>query len=130
VRQISRIVVHHSASARATAVQVIDRWHRDRGFAGIGYHYVIDGDGKLHQGRDLSKLGAHARGFNATSVGVCVTGDNTNPSQQWNEVQCSMLKRVVEALELLFPGALTMGHRDLMNTKCPGLEVKHVLGRL
>jgi len=130
MRQIGRIVVHHSASARDTLIATIDRWHRDRGFAGIGYHYVIEGNGKLRQGRDLSKLGAHARGFNATSVGICVTGDNTNPSQQWSEKQVAMLRRVVDALELLFPGAITMGHRDLKNTLCPGLEVKHVLGRL
>ena len=52
----------------------IDRWHRERGWLKIGYHYVIKRDGTVETGRELEEVGAHAKGHNAISVGICMVG--------------------------------------------------------
>ena len=72
MRNIDSIIVHCSATKAGqdfTAAD-IDCWHRERGFNGIGYHYVIRLDGKLEKGRDVSLAGAHCRGWNERSVGM------------------------------------------------------------
>lgn len=73
-RDTNRVIFHHSLSHDVSA-KTIGEWHVARGFAGIGYHYVVRADGTIERGRDLSCVGAHAYGRNADSVGVCITGD-------------------------------------------------------
>ena len=72
MRNIDSIIVHCSATKAGqdfTATD-IDRWHRERGFNGIGYHYVIRLDGKLEKGRDVALAGAHCKGWNEQSIQV------------------------------------------------------------
>ncbi len=95
-RAINLIVIHCSATpsgktlrnAVENSAQVMDRWHKERGFARspaavrgfspalphIGYHYVIDTTGEVIPGRSLSEAGAHAKDYNAHSVGICLVG--------------------------------------------------------
>ncbi len=95
-RLINLIVIHCSATpsgkplrtAVESAAEVINRWHKERGFArspeavrafstglpNIGYHYVIDLDGRVINGRGLGEVGAHAKDYNAASVGICLVG--------------------------------------------------------
>ena len=76
MRQIKYIIIHCSATAEGKdfGAKDIDRWHRARGWNGIGYHYVIRLDGTIEKGRDVSKVGAHCAGVNSISVGVCYIG--------------------------------------------------------
>ena len=78
MRDWSGVVIHHSLSHDVPWVE-IDRWHRERGFRQIGYHYVIRRDGTIEPGRPLSLIGAHARSpkpsRNTSHIGVCLTGD-------------------------------------------------------
>jgi N-acetylmuramoyl-L-alanine amidase len=129
VRSINKIVVHHSAGSRATTVEQITKMHQARGFTDIGYHFVILWNGKVAKGRDIEKIGAHAKGHNVGSIGVCVTGDNTKPDLFWTEEQISCLRATVQTLCILFPEAEIYGHRDLPGaaTECPGLNVKDLL---
>lgn len=82
------IVVHTSDSSWGTA-EDIDAWHRERGWEMIGYHYVIENgrvsskgrpsltrDGAIEAGRSEDQTGAHARGYNAKSIGICLIGKN------------------------------------------------------
>jgi len=75
MRSIKKIVVHHSASPPETTVEEIDAWHKARGWWGIGYHYVVDHNGEIQEGRPLKKPGAHTKGHNRKSIGICVTGN-------------------------------------------------------
>ena len=68
------IVVHHSASPDVSANE-IDRWHKERGWNGIGYHFVIRKDGSIEPARNWDTAGAHKKGFNTTHIGICVTGN-------------------------------------------------------
>ena len=67
------IVIHHSASPDVSA-NVIDDWHKERGWKEIGYHFVIREDGSLEPARSFEDAGAHALGRNSTHLGVCLTG--------------------------------------------------------
>ena len=73
---VTKLVVHHSASPRMTTTKDdLTRWHLERGFTEIGYHKVIEAEGKIVEGRVETKQGAHAQGANAGSLGVCVVGN-------------------------------------------------------
>lgn len=68
------IVIHHSASPDVPANE-IDRWHKQRGWDEIGYHFVIRQDGSIEPSRNFNKAGAHAIGRNTTHLGICLTGN-------------------------------------------------------
>lgn len=78
MRRIDEIIVHCSATPRGRRVTAkdIDGWHRERGFRCIGYHYVIGLDGEVEE-RAESEAGAHCKGHNARSIGVCYVGGLT-----------------------------------------------------
>lgn len=76
MRKINQIIVHCSATPEGKNFNAndIDRWHKERGFDCIGYHYVIDLDGTIEKGRPIEKVGAHVKGHNSNSIGVCYIG--------------------------------------------------------
>ena len=124
MRPINLIVIHHSASPLSTTREDIAAWHRAKGWRDIGYHFVIESDGRVVPGRPLEEVGAHARGHNASSIGICAVGDNTKLDQRWTVAQVAALCSLVDTMSTQFPGALVRGHRDVMNpgyTECPGL---------
>lgn len=77
MRKIDSIIVHCSATKAGqdfTAAD-IDRWHRERGFNGIGYHYVIRLDGRLEKGRKLICLEHIAKVGMSEVSGSVISGD-------------------------------------------------------
>ena len=104
MRNIDSIIVHCSATKAGqdfTAAD-IDCWHRERGFNGIGYHYVIRLDGKLEKGRDVSLAGAHCRGWNERSVGICYIGgldENGRPADTRTNAQKRVLYQIIMDLQ-------------------------------
>ena len=76
MRSINLIVVHCSATRadHALTTENLESEHRRRGFHGIGYHYYIRRDGTVVPTRPLGQIGAHAKGHNAHSIGICYEG--------------------------------------------------------
>lgn len=129
MRPIDKIIIHctDTPEGRKVTVADIDRWHRDRGFSGIGYHYVIYLDGSVHTGRQLDTPGAHCKGLNARSIGVVYVGgrgrdgktkDTRTPAQRRE------LSKLVAELQARFPGATVHGHREFAAKECPCFDVK------
>lgn len=118
-----RLVIHHSASPRSQTFEAIRTYHLSRGWRDIGYHWVIEGTGRLRVGRPIPELGAHARGLNATSLGVCVVGNNLDVAETWSVEQIHTLRRLVDAVRLLVPTIHVMGHgrAPQQHTDCPGI---------
>lgn len=127
---IRRIVIHHSASPRETTFEQVEGWHLGRGWEAIGYHYLIDGAARVHVGRSLVHQGAHARGANRDSIGICATGDNTVPGREWSHEQRVRLRELVAALRMALPGVQVIGHREVPGaaTACPGEDVAWLRG--
>lgn len=125
MRPINLIVVHHSASALSTTAKRIAVWHARRFKWGTGYHRVIEGDGGVLDGRRVQRVGAHAKGSNTRSIGICVVGDNTNPARKWTIRQEESLADTLTYFCELYIGAKVCGHRDTIGaaTECPGLDV-------
>lgn len=138
MRVIKTIVVHCSATANgsATTAADIDLWHREKGWAKIGYHYVIKADGTVEVGRDLEEVGAHVAGNNANTIGICMIGTDKFTAAQWQA-----LERLRAELNETFPTAGWCGHRDYSPDKngdgvidefewmktCPGFDVRRWL---
>lgn len=128
---IKYLVVHCSASPPNVYVDaaVIDRWHRQRGFFKIGYHYVIKRDGTVDKGRDEEEVGAHAQGYNTGSIGICLAGGTNKAGKAENNFTPEQFKALEAKLEELlkrYPKAEILGHRDLPGVKkdCPSFDVK------
>jgi hypothetical protein len=132
MREIRQIVLHHSASTFGTAL-MIDSWHRDRGWDGIGYHYVVRNgyetarsiydvamDGWIEEGRDVAVSGAHVRGHNAHSIGICLIGEET-----FTEIQFLRTMLFVQSLldEYGLPIKAVVGHGELAPTECPAFNM-------
>lgn len=127
---IDTVVIHHSASTRGVTTREIKKWHVDKGWDDIGYHLVIPLSGRLEEGRPFRFVGAHCHGHNAHTLGICVVGDNTRFGQEWTIGQVDTLKTVVGFARALNPNLRILGHRDLGETKCPGTDLREVLGDL
>jgi N-acetyl-anhydromuramyl-L-alanine amidase AmpD len=130
LREITLIVLHHSASSLNTTLEDIDKWHReDNGWSCCGYHFVIEAAGQLCLGRAIDRIGAHARGRNRCSIGICLVGDNTKRESKWTPAQIQVLTNLLHVLRVMFPKAKVVGHRDLptASTECPGLDVQDLL---
>lgn len=130
-RATDAIVVHCSASVPSadTDVKTIDRWHRQRGFSMVGYHYVIKTDGEIQEGRPLDYVGAHVQGFNSRTVGICLIGGvdaKNKPSDNFTSHQKFSLLTLLKDLSDRFPGAEILGHRDFpgVNKACPSFDVR------
>jgi N-acetylmuramoyl-L-alanine amidase len=127
-RQIDKIIIHCSAtpSYRDVSAADIDRWHRGRGWSEIGYHGVIKRDGTFELGRDIDRIGAHAFGYNRNSIGLCMVGglaDDNLPSPEYTKAQWHRLNQIISQLELQYPDAEVIGHRDVANKACPSFDV-------
>lgn len=119
MRKINLIVLHCSATREDMSCppSLVRSWHLQRGFSDIGYHYYITRDGVVHQGRPLSRQGAHVSGWNEASIGICYEGgldsrcrcrDTRTPQQK------SAMDRLVADLLRRFPSVTrVVGHRDL-----------------
>lgn len=127
-RYINEIIVHCSATreGRDYTVADITRWHKQRGFNTIGYHYVIYRDGSLNLGRDVNLVGAHCTNHNAHSIGVCYIGgcklDGISPKDTRTDAQKTALVNLLKELRRKYPYARIHGHRDFANKACPSFD--------
>lgn len=143
MRKINLLVIHCSATRadRSLTSFDLDTMHRRRGFNGTGYHYYIRRDGTLFFTRPLERIGAHAKGFNEGSVGICYEGGldcGGRPADTRTPEQRAVLLLLVAQLLEKFPGSRVCGHRDLSPDRngngeiepeewiksCPCFEVK------
>lgn len=120
------IVIHCSAtqSDRDYTVEQLLRDHKVRGFRTIGYHFYIRRSGLVTQHRRLLEVGAHVRGLNRCSIGICYEGgldESGKTADTRTPEQKEQLRELLWKLHTLFPHALIVGHRDLPGVKkaCP-----------
>ncbi|SHJ61701.1 N-acetylmuramoyl-L-alanine amidase [Bacteroides stercorirosoris] len=119
MRTIDHIIIHCSATCEGSSLSVeeLEKMHRRRGFRGIGYHYYIRRDGTVVNTRPLEVIGAHCKGNNAHSVGICYEGGldaRGNPKDTRTPEQRSAMHLLVAQLLKRFKNNVCIcGHRDL-----------------
>jgi N-acetyl-anhydromuramyl-L-alanine amidase AmpD len=116
------IVVHCSATGPDADIGAADiaRWHRQRGFDTIGYHFVIRRNGTRETGRPENTVGAHVRGHNLNSIGVCLAGGTNaagKPDNNFTAAQFASLEALLNELRGRYRKARICGHRDLSPDK-------------
>jgi len=140
MRFIDEIIIHNSASEWGNAA-IITEWHIARGWKTIGYHWVIGNsyptqksfqlkmpifshDGRLETGRKLEEIGAHTRGHNKNSIGICIIGKRT-----FSKAQFLTLRKLIKMLKSMFPGAdiKIRGHTEHFSGKtCPNINMNYL----
>lgn len=143
------LVVHTSASRpdMDIGVKEIRKLHMQNGWSDVGYHYIIRRDGTVEKGRTDTTPGAHARGYNLYSLGICLVGGveigegPTPTAEEWYEnystirpkpennytpAQFVSLRKILDDLLVAHPDADILGHRDLpgVNKACPCFDVR------
>lgn len=128
---VKYLIVHCSATMadRDFKAKDIDAWHREKGWAGIGYHYVIDLDGTIEKGRPETKAGAHCYGKNSCSIGICYIGglakDGKTPKDTRTEAQKQSLINLLTELKAKYPKATIHGHCEFASKACPCFDAKN-----
>jgi len=132
MRDIDYIAIHCSAtpSKMDIGVEKIREWHKQRGFNDVGYHYIVRRDGSIELGRNIKKIGAHVKGYNSNSIGICYVGGvdvNNNPEDNRTDAQKATLIMLLDMLQIFFPLAKIQGHRDFkgVTKACPCFDVKN-----
>lgn len=133
-RKIKEIIVHCSATAEGKNVTVSDitRWHKDRGYKTIGYHYVIDLQGAIKEGRSVNMIGAHCEGRNTYSIGVCYVGGCDSSGKKAKDTRTSAqkesLRKVVQELIDIYhlTPAQVHGHYEYANKACPSFKIEEL----
>jgi len=120
MREIKRIIVHHTATPQTTTVESIRGYHMNSlGWRDIGYHYLIAQD-MIRLGRPVHIQGAHCSGNNEDSIGVAVIGDYRYGKDDFDSGTLAIL---LEDLCRQYPGVRIFGHKELANTLCPGEQI-------
>ena len=136
MRRIDLIVIHCSATRcnQSFPVTALIRCHADR-FGFTGYHYYITRDGETYQTRHEQLVGAHAKGYNSHSLGVCYEGgldSHGRPADTRTPKQKRALLKLLKRLKKEHPQAQILGHRDLPKVKkaCPCFDARAEYQRL
>lgn len=133
MRKIKEIIIHCTATPEdvPVSVETIKRWHtQERGFADIGYHFVIGLDGSVHLGRSVEIIGAHCQGHNSNSIGIAYVGgldkttkapkDTRTPAQK--KALVDLCTRLLERFNLttsdIYP------HCQFSNKACPCFDIQ------
>ena len=132
MRAISLIVVHCSATRedKSFTEHDLDVCHRRRGFNGVGYHFYIRKNGDIKSTRPLERIGAHARGFNSESIGICYEGglnEEGHPADTRTYAQKCALLDLLRQLKIDYPDARILGHYQLapsVHKACPCFDAR------
>lgn len=138
MRPITEIIVHCTATrpdwwANKTTSQKVTEvklWHiRDRGWRDIGYHFLIDRNGTVAQGRPLDQVGAHTQGKNTGTIGISLFGGYEGAAtdafeEHFTEEQDASLRSLIEKLREDYPTIHTIsGHNQYAAKACPCFDV-------
>ena len=136
MRKIDKIIIHCSATpeGRDVKMETIKSWHvKGRGWSDIGYHFVIELNGGVKIGRPLEKIGAHTKGHNATSIGICYVGGidkDKKAKDTRTEQQKESLRELIDILCDEYPDATIHGHNEFSAKACPSFDVSKEYGEL
>ncbi len=128
---LTTIVVHHSAlPLHDGPLEIQEKHMHTKGFADIGYHFVIGVSGEIYAGRDLHVRGAHTGGHNTGTIGVVLLGNFEERTPF--EAQLISLKVLSDCLRDVYALTHLAGHRDFQPgvTLCPGVHLEALLPEL
>lgn len=127
IKNIALIVLHHQCGKGQTVRQIHDYHKNTLKWAGIGYHYFIDFNGNVFQGRPIEFIGSHCKGNNTNSIGICFEGDFRKDKITPEQIAAGKeLIKYIQEVQLKST-VNVLNHNDLYATQCPVLNLKEVL---
>lgn len=130
MRDINKIILHCSATREGQDIstETIRGWHvNERGWSDIGYHFVVLLDGTVDKARPVERQGAHVRGHNKGSIGICYIGGcdaDMNPKDTRTDLQKDSLTELISYLMDSYEDATLHGHNEFSSKACPSFNVK------
>ena len=132
MRQINKIIIHCADTPEGKVFDSTDikKWHLERGFSDIGYHYVILLDGTIETGREIKRSGAHTKGHNLNSIGICYIGGKNKEFTESKDTRTCEQKDsfdyLLNTLIRIYPDCEILGHYQATETskKCPSFDAK------
>ena len=134
MRTIDKIILHCAATKEGHDIktETIKSWHvKGNGWSDIGYHYVIELDGTVKKGRPMHRSGAHTKGHNTGSIGVCYIGGidiEKKPKDTRTEAQRTAMDELINELLTEYPNATIHGHNEFSAKACPSFDVQKEYG--
>jgi len=133
MRKINKIIIHCTATAEGKdySVETIRGWHLKRGWRDIGYHFLIQRDGTVEEGRPIEQSGAHTKGHNWDSIGISYVGgvEAKRTNGKWKAKDTRTDEQKDSLLDLICQlhdtyGGVVYGHRDFSSKSCPCFDAK------
>lgn len=131
MRKIDKLIIHCTATpeGRKTTLEEVTLWHKKRGFRTIGYHFLIHLNGDISTGRPENEIGAHCKGYNSNSIGICYVGgvdSNFKPKDTRTHEQKLALNTLINKLKYKYPMATTHGHYEFSKKACPSFKIEEL----
>ena len=129
-RKINKVIIHCSDTKinQKFSARDIDNWHKKRGFREIGYHFYIGLDGKIEEGRNLNEVGAHCKGQNENSIGICFEGGKNEDGSKWDsplQMQLEAFEALNDYLWFVFQRQLPIhAHNEFSSKTCPNFDIE------
>lgn len=133
---INRITVHHTAVSslamrtESDAIKMMNtlrNGHVSRGWADIGYHYAIDPQGRVWEGRPLSWQGAHVENQNPHNLGIVLMGNFDQQSPTADQLAALDGFVAAQARRFRIPLDRIRTHQELAKTACPGRNLQRYM---
>jgi N-acetylmuramoyl-L-alanine amidase len=128
IARIRLIIIHCSASDNPEHddISVIRKWHKEKGYDDVGYHYFIRKNGVIQKGRKLFEVGAHCKNHNSNTVGICLSGNKKFTSAQF-KAAALIVHDLDEILPNLMPNPVYPHSFFDENKTCPNFPIKEIL---
>jgi len=127
------VIIHCSATPNGKSIgdpiEEIGKWHKARGWKGIGYHYTIDLDGTIGEGRKLTARGAHTSGKHAILkhwsnelIGICMIGTDKYTGKQWQALH-DCIRGLLQIPVYNMKSHQIYTHNMFSKKTCPGFTI-------
>ena len=136
MRKVDEVIVHCTATrpnwwqgkSLVDKAAEVEKWHLERGFSAIGYHWLIDRSGEVIAGRPENMAGAHARGHNAHSIDISLFGGHGSSADDefddhYTPEQEIALRKLIDDIKQRHPIKKVTGHNQYSTKACPGFRV-------
>lgn len=118
-KSTKRAILHHAEASKCTA-EDIHHWHKQNGWSGAGYHFLVRKDGSIYRLRPEWAVGAHAKGSNSDSIGICFEGSYMTETMPQEQINAG--RELLGYLKGKYGFSKVQAHRDVCQTNCPGIN--------
>lgn len=126
-RPINRVFIHCSASDNPAHdnLATIKKWHLERGFTDVGYHFFIRKSGRVEVGRPLTRIPSAQKDNNSGSIAICLHGLE---KPKFTDEQFDTLNALCDEIQSVYSGITFHGHCEVSEKACPVFDYRQALG--